>query len=93
MNQQLIAELLVENPFSPQPKKARHVSLNIKRTTLIFDCESTVLQEFIPEGQTIKPSLLLCGFATFEEGIPPKVYGITTEYGPADSLQQCAGAH
>jgi len=44
-----------------------------------FDCESTVLQEFVPAGQTIKPALLLRGFATFEEGIPPKMYGITIE--------------
>jgi hypothetical protein len=38
-----------------------------------------VLQEFIPACQTIKPILLLCGFATFEEGIPQKMYGITIE--------------
>jgi hypothetical protein len=44
-----------------------------------FDCESTVLLEFVPAGQTIKPVLLLCGFATFEEGIPQKIYGITIE--------------
>jgi hypothetical protein len=71
---------LWKSPFSPHPTKARHIRLNIKRTTVpFFDCESTVLQEFIPAGQTIKPVLLLRGFATCEEGIPPKMYGITIE--------------
>jgi hypothetical protein len=85
---------LWKSPFSPQPEKGRHKRLNIKRTVVaFFECESTVLQEFIPEGQTIKPALLLHDFATFEEGIPPKVYSITTEYRPVDSLQQCPGSH
>jgi hypothetical protein len=68
---------LWKNSSSPHPIKARHIRLNIKRTTVaFFDCERTVLQEFIPAGQTIKPVLLLHGFATFEEGIPPKMYAI-----------------
>jgi hypothetical protein len=78
MTQKLIAELYLKSPFSPHPTKARHIRLNIKRTRVtFFDCESTVVQEFIPTSQTIKPALLLCGFATFEEGFPPKLYGIT----------------
>jgi hypothetical protein len=72
---------------SPHPTNARHIRLIIKRTTVIFfECEDTVLQEFVPLGQTVQPALLLGGFATSEEGSPPKMYGMIAEQSLVDSL-------
>jgi len=78
MNQQLIAELFVEKPFLSTLNKtkayqAKHHTNNRDIFWLWEHCSS----EFIPAGQTIKPVLLLRGFTTFQEGIPPKIYGIT----------------
>jgi len=78
MNQQLIAGLSVEKPFlstsnTTKAHEAKHQTNNRDIFWLWEHCS-----EFIPAGQTTKPVLLLRGF-TFEEGIPPKMYGITIE--------------
>jgi hypothetical protein len=68
----------VEKPFLSTLNKtkayqAKHHTNNRDIFWLWEHCSS----EFIPAGQTIKPVLLLRGFTTFQEGIPPKIYGIT----------------
>jgi hypothetical protein len=79
MNHQQTAEFFVEKPFlSTSNKSKAYQAKHQMDNSDFFDFESTVLQEFVPAGQTIKP-VLLHGFATFEEGIPPKIYGITIE--------------
>ena len=87
MTQKLPAVLFVEKPvLSMSSKRKAHQAEHQGTTVIFFDCEDTVLQEFVPPGQTVQPALPLGGFATSEEGSPPKMYRMIAEQGLVDSL-------